>query len=243
VSFAHSVWNHLSFTLVVTTAVLGLVHVVGWLAAHKRLPRLRLWSPDVGEQHHGHNRRFVFALLAIAGMLSFVPAGDVDLSGHLLAYSGELSFATLFVLSMIVRGNLDKGHWFFDQRNLQAALVAWALCGLVLYLTTLTGRGPDVYALGYEESLAWIALAISVVAASRQCWVVATLMLGAVLAWHLRLGGSVNLWDYAVDPFIFAASAAQILARVRGSFARGGTKRFAGLKIVGMDEPVVSKAA
>jgi len=240
-TFLESVWSHLSFTLVFASATFAVLHLGDQLVANLRLPRLWFWSSQDSESRQTWHRRCVVTLIVFASGLSIVQVDDVDMSGHLLAYTGELSFATLFVLSTIVYNNLAIGRYFFDRRQLQVFQGWWVLGGLAIYLTTLSGRGPDLYALGYEESLAWVALAISVIAATFQRWLVASLVLGVILSWHLRVSGSVNLLDYAIDPFIFAVATVQSLGRLFRSFARGGTKRMQGLKLE--TESVVSDAA
>lgn len=242
-TFSESIWTHLSFTLVLTSATLVGLRLVGWMVTSLRLPRLSLLPTEGQEALPTRYRHGVIALFFLASGLSIVRADEVDFSGHLLAYTGELSFATLFVLSLFVYSNFAGVRYFFDKGELRAFHSCLVFCGLALYLTTLSGRGPDLYALGYEESLAWVGLAISAVAVYLQRWLVASLLLGAIVSWHLRLGGSVNLFDYAVDPFIFAGAAVQSLAGLLGSFLRGGTKRVEGLKLERYSEPLVTNAA
>ncbi|HBJ36629.1 MAG TPA: hypothetical protein DDZ51_18110 [Planctomycetaceae bacterium] len=237
------IWTHLSFTLIAASGMIVGVRVLRFAAAKLRPRRLRLLNEDavLGD-------RSAFAIPAIVAIvisaaLSAVPLGGVDLSGHLLAYSGELSFATIFFLAVTIGGKVARGGHRSDLHLWYGPQWAWTIGGLAIYSVALSGRGPDLYSLGYGSTPAWILLAISGGAAIAQRWMVASLALGIILAWQFRFSGAVNLWDYAIDPFIFAGAAVQTLARVGSSFAKAGTKRRGGRKLVTESSIVVTKAA
>jgi hypothetical protein len=241
-------WTHLSLTLIVASVmVAGTTTVRGWLAKLRR-PRLRLLTEESVVEESGLQDRTRFAITAISAVLisaglSVVPIGGVDLAGHLVAYSGELSFATIFFLVVMLGGKLASGGQRGDLRSWHGAQWAWAIGGLALYWVALSGRGPDLYSFGYGDSLAWIALAISAAAAIAQRWMVAALLVGIVLAWQFRLSGATNLVDYAIDPFIFVGSAVQTSARLCGTCLRAGTKWLGGRKLASETIVVVSEAA
>lgn len=239
----HWIWTHLSFTLVVATTLSVVLAAMGRRVINFQRPRFRLMTEETAAVERQRFTVIAIASLVISVALSVVPVGDVDLSGHMLAYSGELSFATLFFLSVMFARKIASGGQRFDQTPWHGAQWVWTIGGLIVYTIALSGRGPDIYALGYGPLLAWICIAMSAAAAISQRWLVASLSLGIVLAWQFRLAGAVNLLDYAVDPFIFVGSAVQTSARVCGSCVRVGTKWRVGRKLEVATDNVVSKAA
>jgi len=204
------VWTHFSFMLVVATALVGVgAGVFRFQARLGRGPRA------VG----------VAAAVVLAAGLSIVPCGVVDVSGWLLAHSGELSFVTLFYLTTTLAGAALRPGFQISDRDWHATQWFWAVAGFALYGAALTGRGFDLYSTGYDSALAWLGLIIAAVTALAGRWLIATLVLGVVVSWQMRLSGAVNGWDYAIDPFIFVGSVVQIVARSCGSCRRAGTKR------------------
>jgi hypothetical protein len=175
--------------------------------------------------------------------LSVVRVDGIDLSGHLVAYSGELSFATIFFLAVTLGSKWLGGGLRVDLRGWHGPQWVWAIGGLAIYWVALSGRGPDLYSLGYGDSLAWLGLAVSGAAAFARRWMIASLSLGIVLAWQFRLSSSANLVDYAIDPFVFVGSVVQTSARLCGTCLRAGTKWFGGRKLSTETSVVVSKAA
>jgi len=246
-STLQSGWNHLSFTVITASLMVGVFIVMHRLA--KRLAK-RFQGPRIlidAEQRVVADRQvFVItsiASLAIAAATSAIEIGDVDLAGHVIAYSGELSFATIFFLVVTLGGNLLGDGWRVGMPAWHAPQWGWTIGGLAIYAVALSGRGPDLYSLGYGSLLAWFALAISAAAAIGQRWLIASLSLGIVLAWQFRLTGAVNLWDYALDPFIFVGAALQTSARVCGTCVRVGTKWRAGRTLQDTTIDVDFKAA
>jgi hypothetical protein len=177
------------------------------------------------------------ALLLAAGFaIGLVPVGEVDLSGQFLAVSGELSFTTLAYLAAAWAraSGLGCGRpgsvaacdvapmgtgtevWAWRPRPVRAEQAFWAILGLALYLPALSGVGPDVYGLGYGSVLGWATLALTAGLAYSGHWGLAALGVGVVLSWQARLSGAVNFWNYAIDPFVFIGSAAQILGGIGG---------------------------
>lgn len=243
----HFIWTHLSFTLVTASIMIAVVAAIRSAIAKFQRPQIRLLMEDRTFAERSIFAITVIAALAISAGLAVVPLDDVDLSGRLLAYSGELSFATIFFLAVMLFGKLTSGgqrtEFGFELRRWHGPQWAWTIGGLAVYAVALSGRGPDFYALGYGSSLAWIGLAVSATAALTQRWMVASLCLGIVLAWQFRLSGGVNLWDYAIDPFLFAGAAMQTSARVCGTCLRAGTNWQRGRKLSPVINNVASKAA
>lgn len=236
-------WTHLSFTLIAASGVIAGTTAIRSLQTKLRRARLCLLSEGFAPDDRPHFAITAIFAISISAVLSVVPVGGVDLSGHLVAYSGELSFASIFFLAMMLGSKLASGGQRVDLRAWHGPQWAWTIGGLALYCVAVSGRGPDLYSLGYGASLAWIGLAISAAAAIAQRWMIASLTLGIVLAWQFRLSGAANLLDYAIDPFIFIGSAVQTSARVCGTCLRAGTKWRVGRKLVSEMCVVVSEAA
>lgn len=220
-------WSHLSFMLVITAGFVSVCLACGYLLDRQR----------TGSQPENRVYRWrllpaiTLAVLAFSGQLSSVVRGPVDVSGHLLAFSGELSFGMLLFLATMLVGRVFGRRWRIAAESWHAPQWIWLLAGIALYSTVLSGRGPDVYSWGYGPALAWVALAASVAAACSGRWLLAVLFLGTVIVWQLGVTPSTNLWDYAIDPFIFAGAAAHILGRGVASRRRGRTKRDPSLKL------------
>ncbi len=215
-------WTHFSFALLVA-AIAGLL-ISRWRGASAGELGLSGWMVRAA------------LLLAAAFAIGLVPVGEVDLSGQFLAVSGELSFTTLAYLAAAwARGSrlgcsglgsvaacdvaaLGAGAegWVWRSRPVRAEQAFWAMLGLALYLPALSGVGPDVYGLGYGSLLGWATLALAAGLAYSGHWGLAALGVGVVLSWQARLSGAVNFWNYAIDPFVFIGSAAQILGGIGG---------------------------
>lgn len=210
-------WTHLSFALLVA-AIAGLL-ISRWRGPSGRELGSSGWLARAG------------LLLAAGFAIGLVPVGEVDLSGQILAVSGELSFTTLAYLAAAwARGSglgsigasgvdatgPDAGGWVGRPRPVRAELSFWTLLGLALYLPALSGVGPDVYGLGYGSMLGWATLALAAGLAYSGHWGLAALGVGVVLSWQARLSGAVNFWNYAIDPFVFIGSVGQILGRIGG---------------------------
>lgn len=186
----------------------------------------------------GHRPRPLWrvGLLAVAAGLglSVVPVGDVDVAGYLLAYSGELSFALLFFLVVYVAAQSFPAVVRVADRDWDGLRMVWAIAGLALYGSALTGWEPDVYGFGFGTLLLWPALAGSAGLAMIGRWLPAVLLLGVVWSWQLRLAGGVNFWDYAIDPFLWVVSAVRVAwsaakAAVASGIKWGRERKLAGV--------------
>lgn len=210
-AFLPSFWAHLSFGLVITSGLWLVLDRVAGPPASCPLPQRQLAVV------------LTFAMALAAG---YVPVGDVDCGGWLLAFSGELSFTSTFLLgcSLAHHGRFNPlarpGRiWGRADRaavrdvRMGAAWLAWPLLGLVLYGTVLGGLGPDVYSWGFKPWLAWGLLSAAAVSALSGRWLAAWMLLGIVLAWLVAASGATNIWDYAIDPFVVVGV---IIAAVTG---------------------------
>lgn len=208
-------WAHLSFALLFAAAVTGVFRFI-----YKRIKR----PGDVGCSGLGGDQQHAFMglgwlpsvsligiSLAAGWAIGMCPIGQTDLAGYLVAYSGELSFSMLFYLAVFVASSAPIIGSNVASRDWQPASYFWAIAGLGLYATTLSGRGFDLYETGYGHAFAWLGLIVAAAANLAGRWLIAVWALGIVLSWQLRLSGSVNFWDYAVDPFLFLGSSVHLI--------------------------------
>jgi len=207
-------WAHLSFTLFFAAAMTGVFRVL-----HERKKQT---ADDAGSGLGGDRQQVLTGggSLALASLLvvsvaggwaiGTLPVGHTDLAGYLVAYSGELSFSMLFYMSILVASTAPIIGSKVASRDWEPARGFWAITGLGLYATTLSGRGFDIYETGYGHGLAWVGLVVAAIAHVGGRRLIAVWALGVVLSWQLRLSNSVNFWDYAVDPFLFFGSFAHI---------------------------------
>jgi len=209
-------WAHLSFTLLFAAAMAGVFRVLR--------ERMIKTADDAGSGVAG-DRQQVFTLagslplarllvVSVAGgwAIGTLPVGHTDLAGYLVAYSGELSFSMLFYLAIFVASTAPIIGSKVASRDWEPARYFWAITGLGLYSTTLSGRGFDIYETGYGHGLAWVGLVVAASAYVGGRRLIAVWALGVVLSWQLRLSNSGNFWDYAVDPFLCFGSFAHISA-------------------------------
>lgn len=211
-------WSHLSFGLVVGAIIVRLLPP-GDASGRG--------EPETIGDGLGTRRSMAqgWLLIGVALASGFIPMGDIDLAGNLLGFTGELSVTTLaylaagwawrsgFVIPQSRPGletsdpeRLAVGQWPKRTRPLLAERVVWSALGVALYLPALSGRGPDVYGIGYDATMAWAALAVATWLALVGHWGFACLGVAIVLCWQMRLSGGGNFWDYAIDPFVFIVS-------------------------------------
>jgi hypothetical protein len=218
------VWAHLSFALLFAAPVTGLIRV-----AVKRIkspgkslgpvPGGDQWQPRTGRGWLRSVGLFCGSVV-IGWATGLIPVGNTDLAGYVVAHSGELSFSTLFYLTVLVASWVSPMGAKLDSRVWDPARYFWAIAGLGLYATTLSGRGYDLYETGYGFAFAWLGLIFAAIAILNGRGLIAVWALGIVLCWQLKLAESVNFWDYAVDPFLFVGSSVHLIAKIRPDTAR-----------------------
>jgi hypothetical protein len=231
VTLSQWIWTHLSFAFVIAAAM---VAVAQRAAATKQLSQ--------NDHATAAWRWSVCGAVAGAFAIGTLPLRDVDLSGYLLAFTGELSFATLFYLGVYLTsssGIVAK----VDDREWNGLRLTWLVAGFVLYASVLGGRGIDVYSLGFGSLAAWAGLALSASLAIGGRWLGAVMVLGIIVAWQLSLCGSVNFWDYAIDPFLFLGSLLHVLLALPARVASvSGIIRWRERKLSGPPTEEVSAA-
>lgn len=159
-------------------------------------------------------RRWWCGLVGLAaGAAAFAPAQNIPVAGYLRAVFGDLSITGMLVLASagvtavtgrrVLRGN----EW--------TALCGWSvLAGLVLYPLTLGLTRVDPYALGFRpRALVLVLAAITMWSWWRRQRTLALVFAADVAAFNWRVLESGNLWDYVLDPCLFAWAAATLMWR------------------------------
>lgn len=145
---------------------------------------------------------WTFAAVTVCVAAMGLPIFDVTVGGYVRAYTGNLSVVSMVVFANII-ARCTVGRGIFDPRSQSTLLVLGAVAGVFLYPWALGAAPFDPYALGYNpRGLAGTVIALAVV-----CWFVslrgaAVTVLISIVAYHLRLYGSANLWDYLIDPWV-----------------------------------------
>jgi len=155
-------------------------------------------------------RKLIVAVLLVAGL--FVPVNGLSLSQWLRSALGDLSVITLVILLNSVVNRLFNVQLLTPpaRKNLLSGIV---LVGVLFYPLAL-GLGPvDPYAFAYAPL--WMTVLLSL--ASVLTWFrgqrdLAVVLLLPVVAFNLKLLESSNLWDYLLDPILFAYAVVQLLA-------------------------------
>lgn len=150
-----------------------------------RLPQLARTGLIVGS---------VLASLPLLNSLSFAEW----LRGGL----GELSITTLLILGLAGGRRLGMTQFSF---SLKAYGLGVVLLGSLIYFDTLTGIGPDFYALGYDKNLAWIAITLAAGLYFLRQSLLGWWLIFVVLSWNLHLLYSNNFFDYLIDAPLWLA--------------------------------------
>ena len=177
-----------------TTDIVGLAGVaLGIAALGMALGRLT-----------GLGRVWLVVLGTVCTALSLIPIAKLPLAASLRGVTGDLSVTTLLLLGrFVLRPVLDWEP--LEARAGRALRLTMTAGGILLYPLALGLGLWDPYTLGYGKP--WFLGGLAILAAA---WLfldfpqlAGGLALG-VLAWGLGLLESRNLWDYLLDPFVFA---------------------------------------
>lgn len=90
--------------------------------------------------------------------------------------------------------------------------VFWFAIGMILYPAALGLLDRDMYAYGFQHTMSWCVLGISVAAVVCKYRILGLCLALAVLAHQLKLQESENLWDYLIDPWLWIAAAVSLMA-------------------------------
>lgn len=161
----------------------------------------------------GLRRSGLAVLAAASAVAALAPIGALPAAGLLRGVVGDLSVTTLVLLLRGLARNV-RGGPPPDPRTTLALQGLVAVAGVVLYPLALGLGVRDPYRLGYGDP--WLLatlLAVAVAALARDVPLVTFCASLGVLAWGVGAGESRNLWDYLVDPLVFAWAASALLLR------------------------------
>jgi hypothetical protein len=163
-------------------------------------------------------------LIAGAFLAVLLPFGGLPFAGWLRGGVGDLSSTSVLLLALFVRRGLRAARARVSSASAEdpspdttqalaargcgeAPALRWLLAaaGVFLYPAALGMSRFDPYRLGYGSPWFLAVLLLVALAAWRRGWLRVTSCLAlAVLGWSLGLLESRNLWDYLMDPIVFA---------------------------------------
>jgi 4-amino-4-deoxy-L-arabinose transferase-like glycosyltransferase len=149
-----------------------------------------------------------------AVVVACVRVRGIPLGGYLRGILGDLSVTSMLLLGASVLGAC--GRSLLDPKA-RTALYGWAVAaGLVLYPMTLGLTRWDPYALGFQPRV--LVLMVAVIVIGLWCWRrrgAALVLTAGVAAFDLSILESRNLWDYLLDPWLFAWAVGSLVAGSR----------------------------
>jgi hypothetical protein len=169
----------------------------------------------------GLRRSWLGPLAALSAVAALAPLGTLPLAGYVRGAVGDLSLTTLVLLLSTLYANVRR-EGFIDRRSMLALRWLATVGGLVLYPLSLGLGAGDPYRLGYGNPGFLVVLLAVALAALFLDLRLATVCIGlGVLAWALGTYESRNLWDYLLDPLLFAWAFSATLFRGATALVRG----------------------
>jgi len=190
-----------------------------WIYSHLAFVLLiaGMLSPLMKCRHRLYSMVLCLLIPAVIGVL---PIRQTDVSGFVLGHMGTLSVSMLVLLTV----QLLSGCGFVEAlgaavwRNMN---LFWLISGTVLYPSALGLLDRDMYAYGFQNTMSWCVLSVSVAAVVCNYRILGLCLALSVLAHQLKLQESHNLWDYLIDPWLWISAAVSLTAEAcRRLFAR-----------------------
>lgn len=183
--------------------------------------------------------RVVLVLLSI--LVGFLPIGNTDLAGLIVAHTEILSVSSIVTLIYLFRkyfageqktkqgGKPPKFGQILesDQAEVYLCLTMFFVAGMILYASALGFMAFDVYAAGFDHQFAWVVLAVAVVFGVKGYWLPAFCLVFAVIGFGCRIAGSPNVWNYMVDPWLVLMCGVRIFAYLWHRIVSGRTSLIA----------------
>lgn len=165
---------------------------------------------------HGHA---VLPYIAVCMLLTLLPFDGLSVAAYLRGLSGDLSMASLLLLTLALRRRMlfNTDEW----AGRTEMLVLIVLAALVLYPLALGVGMFDSYRMGFGE--VWfiaVLLLLVLIAWRRKNYLIALWISSAVLTWSLGWYESSNLWDYLIDPWVAIYAIAVSLRLMSGRIKR-----------------------
>lgn len=163
--------------------------------------------------------RAVLPYVAVCMLLALLPFDGLSVAAYLRGLSGDLSMASLLLLTLALRQRMSFNTDEWDGRREMLVLIV--LAALVLYPLALGIGMFDSYRPGFGN--VWFIaalLSLVLIAWLRKQYLIALWVSAAVLAWSVGWYESSNLWDYLLDPWVAIYAIAVLLKflvlRIRG---------------------------
>lgn len=187
-----------------------MLNIDPWLA-HMSLALLVFFLLPVGRLRFEWRALILGATIAV----TFIPVGGLSLGDYMRSYTGSFAITTLVWLSICAFHRLS-GMRVASERDKRQTALCFAVLALILYPATMGLSMIDPYRLGYSPVLL---LGVMAAVALWSWWGRNYLALGlvafATIGFVLRVKGSVNYWDYLLDPLLGIFCCAYVL-RVYG---------------------------
>jgi hypothetical protein len=153
--------------------------------------------------------RWLMILLVVTGAI-LLPSPDNSLMRWLAAATGELSIPTVVLLCGYILRR-QTGVVLLD-RQARVQLYLWLLlAGVVLYPASLGLGMVDPYRIGYDIWLSLLMAALALVYLLLRRYSLGMLFMLVLVTAESGVFGSVNTWDYLLDPLIWIASPVLLL--------------------------------
>ncbi|MEJ7594889.1 MAG: hypothetical protein WKF77_25465 [Planctomycetaceae bacterium] len=158
-----------------------------------------------------HRLYSIVLCLLIPAVIGVLPIRQTDVSGFVLGHMGTLSVSMLVLLTV----QLLSGCGFVEAlgaavwRNMN---LFWLISGAVLYPSALGLLDRDMYAYGFQNTMSWCVLGVSIAAVVCNYRILGLCLALSVLARQLKLQESHNLWDYLIDPWLWISAAVSLTA-------------------------------
>ena len=150
-----------------------------------------------------------FVLVVLVALAITLPVHGLTAGEWLRSVIGDPSIPSLILFADITSRRVWQFSLVQDESR-KWLLRGIALAGLMFYPLALGATVFDPYAWGYlSQMLAMMLAAFSAMAWWKGLRNLAVILLLPVLAYHLKMLESVNLWDYLIDPVVFVYAVLQ----------------------------------
>lgn len=151
--------------------------------------------------------RIIIVVLLVSGY--FIPVNGLTIVQWLRSVVGDLSVLMLVMLINILVKRLFNFN-LLNPASRQYLLWSIVIVGILFYPFALGLGFVDPYHFGYAPAV----MGVSLMLMSMVCWFtgkrdLAVVLLLPLLAFNLQLLESSNLWDYVLDPILFAYALVQ----------------------------------
>lgn len=139
-----------------------------------------------------------------------IPVNELPGLYYIRGAFGDLSILTSSLVTVALLGKFFKFK-FLETESTQALYIFIFILGLLFYVTSLGVGKFDLYVLGYSQTaVPMILLTLSLLRFLKDEFNLGFLLVLPVLIFNTGLLESNNVWDYALDPFLWIYSIAKV---------------------------------